>query len=61
MNVYIYQIFHIYYLKKYKLLYVNYALIQLFLKKHFKILQDRKREGAEEEDLKKKKTLNSVR
>ena len=60
MNVYIYQIFHIYYLKKYKLLYVNYALIQLFLKKHFKILQDRRREGAEE-DLKKKKTLNSVR
>ena len=48
-------------LNKYKLLYVNYALIQLFLKKHFKILQDSKREGAEEEDLKKKKTLNSVR
>ena len=42
-------------LNKYKLLYVNYALIQLFLKKHFKILQDRRREGAEEEDLKKKK------
>ena len=56
MNVYIYQIFHIYYLKKYKLLYVNYALIQLFLKKHFKILQDRRREGAEE-DLKKKRLL----
>ena len=47
------KLFAFYTLNKCKLLYVNYALIQLFLKKHFKILQDRRREGAEEEDLKK--------
>ena len=46
--------FTFYTLNKYKLLYVNYALIQLFLNKHLKILQDRRREEAEEEDLKKK-------
>ena len=47
------KLFAFYTINKYKLLYVNFALIQLFLKKHFKILQDRRREGAEEEDLKK--------